>query len=673
MSLTNALKRLERDGKLTPSGSGSVETTGGVPADPNVRSEQQVLDLIDRAEASLDAALAGELPAESTQAPSAPAAPPASLAPQAASGPLAEPHIERLAAVAPQHDRDQRVWDDVDDSDEDEPSDFTDGLATLPLPPAIIPPNATAAPTPEIRSSQTPAAAPTEPLRAGNELLDAESGVLSSWAELARLVQEAGAYDPPIGPLGGTFAASSYAPVILPIDDLLYADDDDEVAKDKPSRDNVTRDYAREQMAEATTQFYENHSQEADATEDVEEDAAADVLSMNRLDELERLAREYAQPSGSNDHHASAPRPHAAEGLIMEADMDAIFRSLGVVASPVSRMDDELDAMLANGPPAAARPVQPTPVSPVPVSPAPVSPVAVSPVAVSPTAVSPVAGEMDTETHADLKEHANEHAIEDAEADVLSLPTAASANQALAPEAALDQVFYDSGLHDDRPLVLQAPLAITDFERRIAASLRSPSVQQEMERIADRLRGCLRGDLPETMGCVAPRATGRTADVLAQMALWLGPLDEDVLVVDANLADQSLTRGLRALDEPGLCEVLSRERTAWEAVRPTSQPHLWIVPTGDDIHGLSRIPHQADLNQLRELLQFWKTYFHRVFIDLGTVHSTLVEPFAQTLDATILVLPASRDSLRDARDAADQMRSFGSPPVGCILTDTRAM
>lgn len=616
MSLTNALKRLERDGKLMPAG--SPEAADPVaPANPEVRSEQQVMELIDRAEASLDAALAEELPRE-----------------QPASEQVAMP----AASAAPQHDRDQRAWEDLDDADDEEPIDYTDGLAS---------PTASGA----SETSSAPPSPPANPpaVEAWQERMDTETGILSTWAELARLVQEAGGYDPP-NPLGDSFAASDYRPVILPLDDLFFAEEDSgpsTIAEDTVGNRGVAAQEALDEPVTSQTVLFpsKNDLRSAPLSDSQHEDTARrafeadddqqDILSLHRLDELERLAREYTEASGVEDRPSrrSQPLDSAADSLVIEADMDAIFRSLGVSAPSMVRLDDELDEVLSHGQPRDGS-----------------------------------AGDRVDEAAASAPADASVEAVE-AKAVVLKMPSPVSS------EAAFDRVFYDSTLHAEAAVPLQPAVVITDFERRIASSLQRPGAQAEMERIVDRLRGRMRGELPETMGCVAPRSTGRTADVLAQMALWLGPMEEDVLVVDANLADQSLTRGLRALDEPGLCEVLSHEKTAWEAIRPTAHPHLWLVPTGDDVLGLSRIPHQTDLNQLRELLQFWKTYFHRVFVDLGTVHSTLVEPFARTLDATLLVvpgtqvLPGSGAVLRDAKDAADLMRGYGNPPVGCIVTD----
>lgn len=635
MSLTNALKRLERDGKLMPAG--STEAADSVaPANPEVRSEQQVMELIDRAEASLDAALAEELPRE-----------------QPASEQVAMP----AASAAPQHDRDQRAWEDLDDADDEEPIDYTDGLAS-PTASRVLETS---------HVLETPSAPPSPPanppaVEAWQERMDTEAGVLSTWAELARLVQEAGGYDPPSS-LGDSFAASDYRPVIVPLDDLFFAEEDSgpfPTAMDTVgNRGSAAPGASAEPETPRTVAFpikndlhsappsepqvdvcedtaHENTAHENTARRAFEtDDDQQDILSLHRLDELERLAREYTEASGVEDRPSrrSQPLDSAADSLVIEADMDAIFRSLGVSAPSMVRLDDELDEVLSHGQPRDG-------------------------------STSDRVDEAAASAPADVSVEAV-----DAKAVVLKMPAPVSS------EAALDRVFYDSTLHAEAAVPMQPAVAFTDFERRIASSLQRPGVQAEMERIVDRLRGRMRGELPETMGCVAPRSTGRTADVLAQMALWLGPMEEDVLVVDANLADQSLTRGLRALDEPGLCEVLSHKKTAWEAIRPTAHPHLWLVPTGDDVLGLSRIPHQTDLNQLRELLQFWKTYFHRVFVDLGTVHSTLVEPFARTLDATILVVPgtqvvpSSGAGLRDAKDAVDLMRGYGNPPVGCIVTD----
>ncbi len=216
--------------------------------------------------------------------------------------------------------------------------------------------------------------------------------------------------------------------------------------------------------------------------------------------------------------------------------------------------------------------------------------------------------------------------------------------------------------------VVPVPTA-TIYEIRLADHLREGNNQEAANQLLDQIRATYHSRLPASLFCCSPQPTPRTADVLAELAMLLSGGEEDVLLVDANLGDQTLTRAYEVVDTPGLCDVLNGCLAAWEIIRPTSRPHVWIVPAGDDTRGLSRNAEPIHHDVLVEVMKVWQYHFHRVLVDVGTIDATTAAPFARVLDASLMVVPQPDSKLASLRQAAQHFKALGSQPLGCVVTD----
>lgn len=209
----------------------------------------------------------------------------------------------------------------------------------------------------------------------------------------------------------------------------------------------------------------------------------------------------------------------------------------------------------------------------------------------------------------------------------------------------------------------------TTYEIRLLEHLRESKNEDAARQLVEQIRSTNHSRLPASLFCCSPEPTPRTADVLAELAMLLSEGEEDILLVDANLGDQTLTRAYEVVDTPGLCDVLNGRLAAWEIIRPTSRPHVWIVPAGDDTRGLSRNAEPIHHDVLIEVMKVWQYHFHRVLVDVGTIDATTAAPFARVLDASLMVVPQPDSKLASLRQAAQQFKALGSQPLGCVVTD----
>jgi MinD-like ATPase involved in chromosome partitioning or flagellar assembly len=190
--------------------------------------------------------------------------------------------------------------------------------------------------------------------------------------------------------------------------------------------------------------------------------------------------------------------------------------------------------------------------------------------------------------------------------------------------------------------------------------------------LRDELIARCRFHLPDSLLVCSPRSTPRTADIVAHLALALAWMNEEILVIDANLGEQTLTRHFDAVGEPGLCDVLTGHQDAWQAVRPTSQTRLSLLASGDDVHGISRVRHELNPEVLSQLLLAWQRHFHRVLIDVGEVDAALAEPLGRASETILLVVPHPQPNENVLRDTATTLARWKTHVLGCVLTDVPA-
>ncbi len=131
-----------------------------------------------------------------------------------------------------------------------------------------------------------------------------------------------------------------------------------------------------------------------------------------------------------------------------------------------------------------------------------------------------------------------------------------------------------------------APPVVPTYEQSVLDRLSQPDYAQSFLRLWEGVQSRCGSSLPASLLTVSPHATSRSAELIIHLALvWGGA--EQILLVDANLQEQTLTRSLNALGQPGFCDVLSSMSRPEDVVRTTSLPRLHFVPCGDDQTGVS--------------------------------------------------------------------------------------
>jgi tyrosine-protein kinase Etk/Wzc len=147
--------------------------------------------------------------------------------------------------------------------------------------------------------------------------------------------------------------------------------------------------------------------------------------------------------------------------------------------------------------------------------------------------------------------------------------------------------------------------------------------------------------------------------------------DRRVLLIDCDLRRGRLHQYCRTERHPGVSDVVSGTVEAANAVRPTNNPNLDIMPTG-------RIPpNPADLlsSKAFEALLAWAARRYAfVVIDTPPVLAvTDASIVARLAGVTLLVLRAGQHSIREIGMTVKRLAHHGVKVSGAVLNDVRAM
>ena len=152
---------------------------------------------------------------------------------------------------------------------------------------------------------------------------------------------------------------------------------------------------------------------------------------------------------------------------------------------------------------------------------------------------------------------------------------------------------------------------------------------------------------------------------VAGLAFALAENGARVLAVGADLRRPHLHISLGVPPAPGLSDVLNQRVPLAEAVRPTAQEGLWVLPCG------RRVTTPAELlgsPAARSFLEESRGLYDWVLLDvppvLAVADTGVLAPLA---DGVVLVIEARRTQQAAVRSALTQLRDVGSHVVGAIL------
>lgn len=172
-----------------------------------------------------------------------------------------------------------------------------------------------------------------------------------------------------------------------------------------------------------------------------------------------------------------------------------------------------------------------------------------------------------------------------------------------------------------------------------------------------------RGAITVVVNSAAPR-DGKTM-VAVNLALALAHANEPVLLVDGDLRRPKVHKMLQISPFPGLADLLSGEVAAGEAIRSTTIPNLFVLPSGMKRLSSSELLSHARVSRLVEQLE---NDFAWIVFDsppIGAVADATV--LAQNAQSILLVVSADRTPVAAARAAVHQLAASGTPIAGAIL------
>lgn len=131
---------------------------------------------------------------------------------------------------------------------------------------------------------------------------------------------------------------------------------------------------------------------------------------------------------------------------------------------------------------------------------------------------------------------------------------------------------------------------------------------------------------------------------------------ESILLVDANWHDPALTASAR-MSSPGLAACLTGSPLS-EAVRPTKNPNLYLLPAGGG-------EIEPPLGELHALLNEAGTRFRYVLVDLPPVlvSPALVMSWSGLLDQLFLVVRSGSGRARPLRRAIEALAPISQPAM----------
>lgn len=161
---------------------------------------------------------------------------------------------------------------------------------------------------------------------------------------------------------------------------------------------------------------------------------------------------------------------------------------------------------------------------------------------------------------------------------------------------------------------------------------------------------------------------GKTT-VALNLASVLAQDHKRTLIVDADLRKPRLHKVFGVDGRVGLSNVLAGKATVEDAVVPTGEENLWVLPCG------AIPPNPAELlgrPSAAEVFLALKWRFDRIVVDsppLGVVTDPAV--LARHASIVLLVVSAGRTKKRAAEHGASVLRSVGVEPAGAVLNLVR--
>lgn len=175
------------------------------------------------------------------------------------------------------------------------------------------------------------------------------------------------------------------------------------------------------------------------------------------------------------------------------------------------------------------------------------------------------------------------------------------------------------------------------------------------------------GDPLRTLMVTSPGAGEGKSTVASNLAVTFAQQRLSVLLVDCDVrrSRAHVIFGVERL--PGLTEVLARQATIEESIRPTVVDGLHILPAGLLVPNVSEL---LGSERMKAVLAELSERYDLVVVDTPPVLAAAdAEILGVQTDATLVVIRAGKTERQPAQYAVQQLRAIGARVVGGVLND----
>ena len=153
------------------------------------------------------------------------------------------------------------------------------------------------------------------------------------------------------------------------------------------------------------------------------------------------------------------------------------------------------------------------------------------------------------------------------------------------------------------------------------------------------------------------------------VVLALDFLDQNIVLVDANLSTPSLHTVFGVSQERGLMEFLLQDQSLEDTVKRTRWPNLDVVSTGKISQNVAS---PFDLDRLPLLLSQLKHHYHLILVDAAPLlMSSNSRVFAPKVDGVIIIAAADESRWEVLQELSRQVEDLGAQIIGGVLNKRR--
>jgi capsular exopolysaccharide synthesis family protein len=157
---------------------------------------------------------------------------------------------------------------------------------------------------------------------------------------------------------------------------------------------------------------------------------------------------------------------------------------------------------------------------------------------------------------------------------------------------------------------------------------------------------------------------GKTV-VAANLSLALAMTGQRVLLIDADMRRPKVHQVFALPQMPGLSELMVGEARASEAIRPSGESGLWLLPAGTAPHNPAEL---LSSNRFKQFLAALSEHYDWVIIDSPPVMAvTDAAVLAHTASAVLFVVAAEVTHRANALAALEQLEAANATFVGAVL------